>query len=402
MAEPKLVVVGAGLAAANVISTLRDAGDKRPITLVGNEDELPYERPGLSKSVLLGEKEPADMIVHDAQWYADHQVDLALDDPAVAIDAQEHTVLLKSGKELGYDDLVLATGASPRRLDVPGADLPEVHTLRRIEDSLGLRSAFGPDQQVVIIGAGWIGLEAASAARKAGAEVIVLEAADVPLEKAIGKQMGEYFAELHRGKGVDLRTGVKLEAIEGPDKVTGVRFDGQSLQATLVLMGVGASPNTELAVDAGLPVENGVLADEQLHVTPEIYAIGDVANAENSELGRIRVEHWDNAIRQGKMVGRQLLGEEARYDWQPYFFTDQYDLGMEYVGHSEADDDVVIRGDQESGEFIVFWQRDGKVTAAMNVNIWDVNDDLRALIGHVIEPQELANTNRELSDLLGP
>lgn len=397
-----IVVIGAGLAAANVLSTLREGGYQGPLTLIGNEAELPYERPPLSKAVLAGSKDAESTFVHDAAWYAEHDITLHLDDAAVSIDRDACEVTLASGAVVGYTGLVLATGASPRMLPIPGTDLAGVYTLRTLADSAALRSAFAASKNLVVIGAGWIGLEVAAAARQAGLDVRVLEYADVPLKAAMGPRLGNHFADLHQRNGVNLHLGVGVEAIEGTDgHVTGVRAGGVTYPADLVLVGVGAAPNTELAEKAGLEVDNGVVVDEQLRSSdPRILAIGDVANASNSALGgRLRVEHWDNAIRQGKLAASVLLGGQDRYDWHPYFYTDQFDLGMEYVGRGSADDDVVIRGDQASGEFIAFWLRDGVVTAAMNVNVWDVSDDLRALLGKRIDQSRLADSGIPLAEV---
>lgn len=394
-----VVIVGAGLAAAHVATTLRDAGDTRPVTILGDEDRLPYERPGLSKGVLQAEQDVDELFVHDADWYDRHQVGTRLADPAVRLDVAAREVALGSGQVLRYDDLVLATGARPRTLDLPGADLPGVHTLRRIPDCFALRDAFTGGGRLVVIGAGWIGLEVAAAARKAGVEVTVLESADVPLRAAMGERMGRHFARLHREHGVALRTGVGVTAIEGAGRVSAVRVGDERIDADLVVIGVGAVPNVELAQAAGLGVDSGVLTDDQLRAAEHVYAVGDVANAAHSSLGRLRVEHWDNAIRQGQLAGRVLLGEDAHYDWQPYFFTDQYDLGMEYVGRGSADDEVLVRGDERDGEFISFWLRDGRVSAAMNVNTWDVNDQLRALIGRRVPPGRLTDPAVPLADL---
>lgn len=394
-----LLVVGAGLAAATLITTLREAGDTRPITLVGDEGELPYERPGLSKDVLLGKAEADSLYVHDQEWYDEHDVTVLANDAVVDIAARGGTARLSSGETLEWTDLVLATGASPRLLPVPGVELGGIHTLRRMPDSLELRELFRPGVQVVIVGAGWIGLEAASAARQAGAEVTVLEYADVPLRAAMGDQLGGYFAELHRRHGVDLRTGVSVTGFEGTGHVSGVRVGDEVVAADVVLVGVGAAPNTDLAERAGLAVDNGVLVDRQLRAEEHVYAVGDVANAEHATLGRLRVEHWDNAIKQGELAAKVLQGSDAAYDWQPYFYTDQFDLGMEYVGRGSADDDVVIRGEMDSGEFIVFWLRDGAVTAAMNVNTWDVNDQLRQLVGRTIPTDQLADPGLPLGQL---
>lgn len=395
----RLVIVGAGQAAANLVAALREADDQRPVTMLGDEGVRPYERPGLSKGVLQGKAEPDSLFVHDEGWYDQHGVETRFDDPAVALDLTGRSVRLASGEVVGYADLVIATGARPRTLALAGAGLAGVHTLRRIPDSLALRESFVEGCRLVVIGAGWIGLEVAAAAREAGLQVTVLEFADVPLRAALGDRLGRYFAELHRRHGVDLRTGITVTGIEGERTVAGVRAGGEFFPANLVVVGVGAVPTTELAAQAGLAVDNGILVDDQLRAQPHVFAIGDVASALNTTLGRLRVEHWDNAIRQGKLAARVLRGEDAHYDWQPYFYTDQYDLGMEYIGRGAAEDDVVIRGSEESGVFIAFWLRQGVVTAAMNVNIWNVTEDLRALVGRVIEPGRLGDTGIALTEL---
>lgn len=401
MSARRLVVVGAGMAAGHLVGALRDAGDERPITVLGDEGQRPFERPGLSKEVLLGSKEADSLYVHHQDWYDDHGVDGRWADPAVSLDLEGGSVRVGSGESIPFGDLVIATGARPRTLDVPGAGLPGVHTLRRMDDTAALREAFVPGVRVVVVGAGWIGLEVASAARAAGAEVTVLEYADVPLAAALGPVLGQHFADLHRRNGVDLRTGVTVTGFTGDARVTGVRAGEEEVPADVVVVGVGAVPNTDLAEAAGLEVDNGVVVDERLQARPHVLAIGDVASASNTALGqRLRVEHWDNAKRQGRLAAQVLLGEDASYDWQPYFYTDQFDLGMEYVGRSAPEDDVVLRGDQGSGEFIAFWTRNGVVTAAMNVNVWDVNDDLRALVGQRVEAERLADEAVALGDLV--
>jgi 3-phenylpropionate/trans-cinnamate dioxygenase ferredoxin reductase subunit len=395
-------VVGAGLAAATVAQTLRDGGFNHPVTLIGEESERPYERPALSKDYLQGKTPVADLYVHSSDWYADHQVRGRFGEKVLGIDRGTSEVRLQSGEAVAYNHLVIATGATPRTLSLPGADLAGVHTLRRIQDADALRSALAPGQRWVIIGAGWIGLEAAAAARLAGCEVSVLERGAVPLRNVLGDELGQYFAALHRSNGVDLRPGVTVSAIIGDaGQVTAVETDGGLIPADLVLVAVGVTPNTSLAASAGLRIDNGIVVDEQLRSSDRhILAAGDVANAYHPLLGRLRVEHWDNAIRQGKLAAETILGQPSRYDWQPYFYTDQYDLGMEYVGHGQRDDQVVIRGDAHSGSFITFWIRDGTVTAAMNVNIWDVNDQLRELVGRAVSTAHLRDTTIGLEELL--
>lgn len=399
---PGIVVVGAGLAAAKAIEAMREEGFEGSITLIGDEAERPYERPALSKDYLQGKKSSDDLYVHPANWYADHQVATNFGDAAVAIDREVRSVTLASGTTVHYDQLLLATGSRPNTLSIPGADLGGVFSLRRIHDSDQIRAAFTSAKKLVVIGAGWIGLETAAAARAAGLDVTVLEYAALPLQRVLGDELATYFAELHRANGVDLRTEVSVTALEGSDgRVTAVRVGDESIPADMVIVGVGISPNAELAADAGIAVDYGITVDERLRTSdPTVFAAGDVANAHNTALDAdIRVEHWDNAIRQGKLAAKSMLGEQVAYDWQPYFYTDQFDLGMEYVGYASAADDVVIRGDKAAGEFIAFWLGDGVLKAGMNVNVWDVNDDIRALIGTTVDPVKLADPEIALSGL---
>ncbi len=395
------VIVGAGLGAAHVAATLRDEGYDEPIAIVGDEGRPPYERPGLSKDYLQGKADAASLSAKPEDWYAQHDVETRFGDPAVEIDRDKHLVRLASGEALPYTFAVLATGARSRRLDLPGADLAGVHYLRTLDDSTRLRDELVAGAKVAIVGGGWIGLEVAAAAKLAGCDVTVLERADVPLAFALGDTIGSYFADLHRRHGVVIHTGAAVEAIEGTDgRVTGVRTNVETVPADLVLVAAGAIPNTQLAEQAGLGVNRGILADDRLRCSdPRVLAVGDVAVARNRRLGPLRVEHWDNAIRQGRLAALSILGRPDTYDWYPYFFTDQFDLGMEYVGRSAADDDVVVRGDLDSGAFISFWLRSGHVTAAMNVNVWDVNDQLRAVVGHNVSTDRLADPDVPLTDL---
>jgi 3-phenylpropionate/trans-cinnamate dioxygenase ferredoxin reductase component len=380
-------VVGAGLAGAKAVEAIRAEGFDGSVVLFGAEQYRPYERPPLSKGYLQGADERDTVFVHAPTWYAEHDVDLRLDVPVVGLDRQAHELTTRDGDTLRYDKLLLATGATPRRLRVPGAELSGVRYLRTLDDSNALRSAFRPGTRVVVVGAGWIGLETAAAARVAGATVTVLENAELPLLRVLGRRMATVFADLHLAHGVDLRCGVTVSAVRaataGPSTVGGVELaDGTVLDADVVVVGVGVSPDVELAQAAGLAVDDGVLVDASLRTSdPDVFAVGDIANAEHPVLGRrIRVEHWANALQQPEVAARAMLGADAVYDRLPYFFTDQYDLGMEYVGYAGADDEVVVRGDLEALEFVAFWVRDGRVLAAMNVNVWDVTDRIRDLI----------------------
>ena len=392
--SPGIVVVGAGLAAAKAIETLREEGYEGAITLIGDETDRPYERPALSKDYLQGKQSSEDLFVHPADWYTEHQIETHFGAAAVSIDRALRVVTLASGATVHYEQLLLATGSRPNTLPIPGADLAGVCSLRRLRDSDQIRSAFAEAKKLVVIGAGWIGLETAAAARAAGLDVTVLEYAALPLQRVLGDELATYFAELHRANGVDLRTSVSVTSLEGTNgQVTAVRVGDESIPADMVIVGIGISPNVELAAEAGITVDNGITVDEQLRSSDAaVFAAGDVANAHNTALeAGIRVEHWDNAIRQGKLAAKSMLGEQVAYDWQPYFYTDQFNLGMEYVGYASADDDVVIRGDKASGEFIAFWLAGEVVKAGMNVNVWDVNDDIRALIGTTVDPTTLSD-----------
>lgn len=377
------VVVGGGLAGAKAVEALRDQGFEGGLVLLAAEQHLPYERPPLSKSYLQTGEGLDEATVHTREWYTDHEVDLRLGTRVASIDRGAHEVGLEGGERLHYDRLLIATGSSPRRISLPGSDLEGVVTLRTIEDSDRLRAAFHEGARIVLVGGGWIGLEVAAAARMAGAEVTVLEALDLPLVRVLGPTMAKVFADLHREHGVDLRTSVKVEGFEGEGAVSGVRLaDGSVLPADLVVVGIGAAPNVELAEAAGLDVDNGILVNAQGRSSdPDIFAVGDVASEDHPFLKRrVRVEHWANALNQPAAVASGMLDREGGYDELPYFFTDQYDLGMEYIGLSDPSDDVVIRGDMAKREFIAFWLREWRVVAAMNVNVWDVVDDLKAII----------------------
>ncbi|MBO0708586.1 MAG: FAD-dependent oxidoreductase [Candidatus Dormibacteraeota bacterium] len=411
MAEnARFVVVGASLAGGNAVEALREAGFKGRITLVGDERELPYERPPLSKEYLMGKSEREKVFLHDDSWYRDHDIDLRLATRVTSIDRSRHLVTTEAGEEIDYDRLLLATGASPRTLPLPGADGPNVLYLRRVEDSERLRERFARGGRLIVIGAGWIGLEAAAAAREAGVEVTVLENLELPLLRVLGPECARIFADLHRRHGVDLRLGVRVEAITEEQGSSRVRLaGGEELTADTVLVGIGASPNTGLAEAAGLEVSNGVLVDQSLRTAdPDILAAGDIANAHHPILGkRIRVEHWDNAIGQGEAAGRSMFREGVVYDRIPYFFTDQYDLGMEYAGYVEPGgyQEVVFRGDVDKMEFIAFWLDERqRVPAGMNVNIWDVNDTIKELVrsGRPVDRARLSDASIPLEALGSP
>ncbi len=406
-ANEAFVIAGAGLAGAKAAETLRAEGFGGPVVLIGNENERPYERPPLSKDYLMGKAERDSIYVHPQDWYPEHDVDLRLGSAVTGIDAERHEITLADGSRLGYAKLLLATGSSPRRLQVPGAGLHGVHYLRTAGDIDSIKQAFGEAERVVVIGAGWIGLEAAAAARAAGAEVAVVEMAELPLLRVLGREVAEVYASLHRDNGVDLRMGVQVDDITGAgDRVSGVRLaDGGHIPADAVIVGVGITPNTQLAEAAGLEISDGIATGASLRTSdPDIYAAGDVACAYHPLLkSSIRVEHWANALNQPQTAAKAMLGQDATYDLLPYFYTDQYDLGMEYSGYVAPGgyDEVVFRGDKQRREFIAFWLHQGRVLAGMNVNVWDVNEQVQALIrrGAGVDTGRLANPEIPLEEV---
>ncbi|WP_433194235.1 NAD(P)/FAD-dependent oxidoreductase [Nocardia sp. CA-107356] len=399
--DQRFVIVGGGLAAAKLAEALRDNDFAGAVTLISAEDYLPYERPPLSKEHLAGKKSLEEFTVDPGQWYRDHHIDVRLGTEVGAIDRTAKTVTLPDGSTLGYDKLALATGSTPRRLPIPGMDARGVYTLRTIGDSDTLIELFGTARRLVIIGAGWIGLEVASAARAAQVEVTIVEAAQLPLLAALGPEMARVFAQLHRDHGVDFRFGAQVSEITThqveTDLATGVRLaDGTVIEGDAVLVAIGARPNIELAAAAGLATDGGVLVDANLATSdPDIVAVGDIADEQHPVLGRrVRVEHWANALNQPAVAAQTMLGKSAAYDRLPYFFTDQYDLGMEYTGYAAPGEyaRVVVRGDESTREFVAFWlDADNRVLAGMNVNIWDATDRIKELIGQQVDPERLAD-----------
>jgi 3-phenylpropionate/trans-cinnamate dioxygenase ferredoxin reductase subunit len=382
------LIVGAGLAGAKAAETLRATGFDGEVVLFGSEPERPYERPPLSKGYLLGKEGRDKAFVHSADWYPEHDVDLRTGVTVAMIDPAAHLVTFDGGT-VGYDRLLLTTGASARRIDIPGAGLGNVLYLRTLPESEALRAAFTPEARVVIVGAGWIGLEAAAAARIAGSSVTIVEPQPVALYGAIGPELGGKFADLHRSHGVEFRFGESaaefLAAGPGSGQVGSVvTTSGTELPADVVVIGIGAVPNDGLAKSAGLDVNNGVVADSSLRTSdPDIFAAGDVASSYLPLLGRhVRMDHWSNALNGGKAVALSMLGEQIEYNRVPYFYSDQYDLGMECAGLPLPGtyDQVVYRGDADALEFIAFWLKEGRLVAGMNVNVWDVNDDIQGLI----------------------
>jgi 3-phenylpropionate/trans-cinnamate dioxygenase ferredoxin reductase subunit len=383
MSTQTFVIVGGGLAGAKAAEALREEGFDGRVVLLGEEDVAPYERPPLSKEYLQGEAQRDVIWAQDEGWYEAHDVQLRTSTKVSELALSSSEVVLDGGERIGFDQLLLATGSSAKRLPIPGADLDGVRVLRTVHDSDALREALQPGVRVAVIGAGWIGCEVAASARKRGAEVTMIAPEEFPLERVLGPEVGAIYREVHASHGVELALGTGVEAIEGSGKVSGVRTSAGTIHAAdLVVIGVGAAPRLELAEAAGLDVDGGVLTDDRLRTSAaNVFAAGDIAAAEHPILGeRIRVEHWGTALEQGPAAARNMLGRDLAYDRIPYFFSDQYDVGMEYAGYAPAYDRVVFRGDPSSFELLAFWMRGNRVVAGMNVNVWEVNDDIQALI----------------------
>ena len=401
------VIVGASLAGAKAAETLRTEGFDGRVVLIGAETERPYERPMLSKEYLRGEKPAAKLYVHEEGFYADHDIELLTGTHVASLDLGAREVTLQDGSRMPYSRLLLSTGAAPRRLALPGADLPGVRYLREMADSDALRAAITAASRVVVIGAGWIGSEVAASARQLGAQVAVVAPEAVPLERVLGPEVGAVYRDLHAEHGVDLHLSTRIEAIVGNGAARGVRTtDGTVVEGDLVVVGVGVSPRDELARDAGLTLDNGIEVDEFLRTSaPDVFAAGDVASTWNPMYNRrIRMEHWANALNQGQTAGRNMLDPKppmTAYTKLPYFYSDQYDLGMEYHGYAADWDRVVLRGDLSRREFLAFWLKDGRVLAGMHANVWDQSDHIKALVrsGSTVDADRLADPSVPLSDL---
>ncbi|HSE08872.1 MAG TPA: FAD-dependent oxidoreductase [Nocardioidaceae bacterium] len=380
------VIAGGGLAAAKAAESLRAESFSGQILVIGAEHHLPYERPPLSKGYLLGHEELDKAFTNPAEWYDEYDIDLSLGSSVAVIDPGARKVTTDRGQQIGYDKLLIATGARPRPLALAEESGVQVAYLRTMEDSRRIKSQLESGRRVAVIGGGWIGLEVAAAARSAGCEVAVIETLELPLVRVLGPEVAKVFADLHRSRGVEVRTHATITALTQEADVTVVHLaDGHSVHADLVVVGVGVSPNSELADAAGLKTHDGILVDQHLRAShPDVFAAGDVANAFHPRLRRhLRVEHWDNAIHQGLTAGRNMLGADEPYDRLPYFYTDQYDLGMEYVGNvgPEGYEEVLISGDVSELVFTALWLKDGAVLAGMHVNDWDAIDPIRRIVG---------------------
>jgi 3-phenylpropionate/trans-cinnamate dioxygenase ferredoxin reductase subunit len=401
---PTFVILGASLAGAKAAETLRTEGFEGRVVLLGEEQVRPYERPPLSKDYLRGEVGRDAAFVHDASFYEKNDIDLRLSTRATSLDTKDRVVGLASGEVIGYDAVLIATGAVPRRLEVPGAELQGVHHLRQLDDSDRIREAIRGAGRVVVVGAGWIGCEVAASARQMGAEVAMVATSQVPLGHAIGPQLGEFYRDVHLDHGVEMHLETSIRALRGDGSVGEVELsDGTTLSADVVVAGLGVTPRVELAESAGLTLDNGVRTTEHLAASaPGVFAAGDVANAWHPVLHRnVRLEHWSSALNQGPVAARNMLGRPTPYVKIPYFYSDQYDISMEYSGLAIEWDRLVFRGDPKNREFIAFWLKDRRLLAGMNVNVWDVADPIATLVasGRQLDADLLTDPDVDLADL---
>ena len=398
------VIIGAGMAGAKTVEALRAHGHDGRVVLIGAEDELPYERPPLSKGYLRGETEREAAQVLPESFYADNDVELRLGTTVSSIELEPRRVMLEGAEEIGFDRALIATGAEPRRLQVDGAELPGIHYLRSLDDSDTLRDHLSKGKRLAVVGAGWIGAEVAASARQLGLEVTLVEHAEVPLERVLGREVGQIYADVHHDQGVELVSGHGVSGFAGDGKLEAVLLDdGRRVECDLAVVGVGVVPRVELADAAGLEIDDGIVVNEHLETSaPGVFAAGDVANAFHPFFGRqLRVEHWANALNQPDVVAQGMLGKDASYERLPYFFSDQYEVGMEYTGYATDWDQVVLRGDVDAREFIAFWLKDGRVLAGMNVGVWDVTDPIKELIEsrQVVDPAALADIGVTITEL---
>jgi 3-phenylpropionate/trans-cinnamate dioxygenase ferredoxin reductase subunit len=400
----RIVIVGAGLAAARAAEAVRKDGYEGSLTILGAEPERPYLRPPLSKDYLRGESEREKVYVHPATFYAEQRIDLRSGTTVRAIEPATRQVVLDDDHRVPFDRLLIATGAEPRTLPVPGAHLPGVMTLRTVADADAIHAAAVDAERIVVVGAGWIGSEVAASLRTLGRTVVLVAPDGVPLERVLGPEIGGMYRDLHIQHGVDWRPGTRVRRIIGTDRAQRIETStGEEIAADLVIAGIGVQPRTELAVAAGLAVGDGIEVSETLETSVTgIFAAGDVASAWHPFYERrIRTEHWANAKFQGTAAGRSMLGGTAPYDRIPYFYSDQYDLGMEYTGWARASDGLIVRGSLADRQFIAFWIRDGRVVAGMNANVWDVAKPIERLIRSraTVDPDALADPSIAIDDL---
>jgi 3-phenylpropionate/trans-cinnamate dioxygenase ferredoxin reductase component len=399
------VIVGAGLAGAKAAEALRAWRFPGRVVLIGEEPLRPYERPPLSKGYLRGRGSFDDAAVHEPGYYAEHGIELLTATIVTALDTRRRQVTVEPGGVLHYDRLLLATGAQPRPVDIPGRDLDGVLTLRTVADADAIRAAARPGTRALVVGAGWIGGEVTASLRRRGIAVTLVDHGSVPYARTLGPQIGGVYCGLHAENGVVLHPGATVTAFTGDSTVTGARLtDGTTVPCDLAVVGIGVRPCTALAEAAGLATDNGITVNQFLQTSdPYVYAAGDVANAYHPTFSRpVRLEHWWAALNQGPVAAANMLGKDVVYDWMPYFGSRQYDFEMEYTGYAPEWDEIVFRGEPSSRRFAAFWLKDGRVRAGMNAEVWGYARHIRALVscGQPVDRHRLADPDVALASVV--
>ncbi|WP_308493426.1 NAD(P)/FAD-dependent oxidoreductase [Microbacterium terrisoli] len=403
----QMVIVGAGLAGTGAAATLRKEGYTGRVVLISSDAAQPYDHVPLSKNHLRDEPGYHRLFLHDPAFYREQRIDLRLDTTVTAIDAAAHRIRTDGGGGVAYDKLLLATGSHNRPLELPGSDLDGIFSLRTLGEADRLKAALARARRLVVVGAGFVGCEVAASARQLGVDVTLVGSRELPMLHVLGPVGAAYYRDVHQAHGVHLCMPATASEFRGTDgRVRWVVLsDGTELPADVVVVGVGALPDVQLAEAAGIPVDDGILTDDTLATgVADVYAAGDVAAVPYRALGRrLRVEHFATALSQGPVAGRNMLGGNVPYGAVPFFFSDQYDVWMEYTGHNTGDTDTVIRGDVADGRFVVFWLRGSQLVAAMNINIRGVPDIVTPLIaeGIPVDRAALVDPKTDLAYVAG-
>ena len=364
------MIIGSGLAGGNAAATLRAEGFAGPVVILSSEPGVPFGRPPLSKTYLRSEEALDGWYVKPPGWYADHDVDLRTGSSVAAVDPAAHTVVLRSGEQLGYAKLLIATGGQNRRLKIPGADLPGLHYLRTVAECDAIKQQAVPGRRAVIVGMGFIGCEVAASLTQLGLQVTTVFPDQAPLERVLGEQVGAVMGAIHRKKGVELLAGDQVAAFEGTERLEAVvTASGRRIAADFAVAGIGIVPDVSAVAGSSIATDNGILADELCRTSEaDVYVAGDVANHLHPLFGRIRVEHYNNAEKQGTAAAKSMLGSTAPYDYVHSFWSDQYEHTIEYVGHVTTWDQFVVRGDLTEGKLVGFYLVDGVVRAAVGLD----------------------------------
>ncbi|HZS93251.1 MAG TPA: FAD-dependent oxidoreductase [Chloroflexota bacterium] len=388
MDRADIVMIGGGLASAAAAENYRKAGGTGSVLLISQDRDAPVHRPPLSKEYLRGDEDRAKVFVHPPAFYADNQIDLRLGTRVERIDLDRKEVYPQTGEPIAFGTLVLATGARPRSLPVPGGDLPGVFYLRSLASSERLQAAYRAAQRAVVIGAGFIGMEVAATLTQSGVGVTVVEMGSRVWPQIVPPVVSDFIARFYADKGVQFRFGRTVHSIEGNGRAERVRLDGgEILEADLVVAGVGAVLNSELAAAAGLEVNRGVVVDTSFAAShPDVYAIGDIASFPDPRAGRIHLEHWDNALNQGRALGQTLAGQGTPFDHVAYFFSDMFDLSLNMLGYPDPADEIAVRGNPADGRFTTLYLRDGRLRAVLMLNDDAEFDSWSNLIGQEYDP----------------